>query len=304
MTSSPSCIASWIAVTIANSVTVNWAVSWIVALCALGCAGDREHPLAPHDAKAPSAPSDGEPLRVLHAYTSAFNRGSLPEVLALMSEDIVLLGIDDCRGIPCVGREAVQDGFLGRDADVFYRDRYAREDLYPTVDGNRVTTHFSTRPGRSRVRGAEHMRGLMRFTIVNGRITRIENMFDLEDPETVVIRHSWGEFTFAERDPATGDLLGRVLLANISSAKTKTIVEVQLTGRAVGRRGLIGRLAEGTCAEAGANGRDIQFAEGLDLEAQVDIPIEQLIDSPFKLELRLGDGTRIACGEVPSLPPK
>src|SRR4051794_40796748 len=78
-------------------------------LLTVACACDRpaqQHVTAPH------APSDGTLARVLQAYTDAFNRGALSEVLALMSDDVVAIGMGACKGAPCVGRQAIQAGYL------------------------------------------------------------------------------------------------------------------------------------------------------------------------------------------------
>jgi hypothetical protein len=268
--------------------------SWFALLAVVACAGAAEH--RGYTAMAPGGPPDGEPVRLLREYTSAMNAGDAKKLIALMSDDVEIIGVNNCRGVPCVGRDAAWKGLVeGVAPGVIFRTNVSW-----VVEGDRVTARFSSIELEGRPRGTEHLRGLMQFSVRNGHITRVDNAFDLEDPETLGLRIAFGEVVFGLRAPATGEIVARVLLAAHTTPSATNIV-IQPVERAIGLRGLVAKLIEGTCAQPGGNAQALHLLEGLDLETRIDISLDRMLSTQFRLELER-DGVRVACGDVPRQP--
>jgi hypothetical protein len=207
----------------------------------------------------------------------------------------VVTGLDACKGAPCIGREGARVGYL----QVAIGMKFFRKNSWWNVEGDRVTAHFESHPGVKWPRGAEHVRGTMTFTVRNGLITRIENSFRLDDPETIVIRNNFGDVIFGLRAPDTDEIVARVLVGWLTSASSAIVV--QLVDPRANLHGLSAAVGEGVCGSRNTNARKLQFVGDV-LETRIDIGLDRLALVPIYFELRR-DGLPIACGNLPNPPP-
>jgi ketosteroid isomerase-like protein len=259
---------------------------WIVAVAITGaCSGK----------PGPTPPRGSGPERLMLAYTSALNRGAVDENLALFTDDVEIFGIGNCRGTPCVGREAARIGYL----EEAVAEGIERENVGWTVDGDRVVSWYQVHPGHSWPRTAEYIRGMMTFTVRDGHIARVENRHQIDDPETVVIRQYIGDVLFALRPMGKREILARVQVVKHGPAEVS--IALTLADAVAGRQGLSAWLRDGTCANRTATAREIHVVKGV-WEDRFDIGAERLQTVPFSVELRRGSAP-IACGNFPRKPP-
>jgi hypothetical protein len=262
-------------------------VVWMMAVWTIACG---------HDSPDPKLPIANPPLpAVLRAYTEAMNNAAIDEVLALLSDDVVVVGLDECKGDPCIGRKAAGDGVFN---DVqLPKGVLVRKDLDWKVEGDQVTVHYRATlhyPGLA----IKHVRGWMLFTLRDGHIARLFNAFDLTDPQTVVAQ-SWPnrQKIFALRAP-DDVIVGRAIVTTVHKGAA-TSISIERFDRTVGRKDFVVKLVDGSCEQPAAGARVLHFFEALNLEAIVDTAIDQLFTTPHHLEMLAGDGTRIGCGEIP-----
>jgi hypothetical protein len=212
----------------------------------------------------------------------------MSDVLALMSDDVVVNGIDDCSGAPCIGHEGARTGYLERAMKSVRR----RNESW-SVEGDQITAHYCARPLHWPPAAAQAC-AFMTFTVRNGLITRVDNVFELDDPETVVLRVvAQGNVVIALRDPKTEVIFARVLLQSRGSG---TSLMTTLTDRR-GSRNLTGTLRRGTCKTRDATSSELHFAPGT-LDTRLELTIAQLQTTVFSIELQRA-GIPVACGDLP-----
>lgn len=123
-------------------------------------------------------------VQIVDAYYAAFNRGDWPAMLALLADDVV-------HDINQAGREQGRvafTAFLER-MNRSYRERLEDIVLMASADGRRVAaeyvvhgTYLATDAGLPAARGQPYvLPGGAFFGIVDGRITRVTNYYNLQD---------------------------------------------------------------------------------------------------------------------------
>jgi ketosteroid isomerase-like protein len=245
---------------------------------------------------APVAPRAADhPERLMLAYTSALNRGALDEILALFADDVEIVGVGNCRGTPCIGREAARVGYLAEAV----AEGIERENVGWTVEGDRVISWYQVHPGHSWPRTAEFIRGTMTFTIRDGHIARLENRHQIDDPETVVIRQYIGDVLFALRPIGKREILAHVQVVKHGAAEVS--IALTIADAIAHEQGLSAWLRDGICANRAAGAREIHVVKGL-WEDRIAIGAERLQTVPYSVELRRGS-VAIACGDFPHKPP-
>jgi hypothetical protein len=137
------------------------------------------------------------PENVIREWIAALNRGDLEGIKRVTSDDIVTLGIALCKGTPCTTQKQHMDLFVEGTVKLGFKADKLR--VRPGPRGNWIALVESHLPNDDF--GSQIVRAYWDMTIKDGRITRLENHYDLADPGTVLLRRGLDDFAFSLHNP-------------------------------------------------------------------------------------------------------
>jgi ketosteroid isomerase-like protein len=260
--------------------------------CCAGATLQRPLPAPPDAGQGAARPTAAEQL--FATWTAIYNRGDIAGAIALFADDAVVVGVGDCQGKSCVGRGAIERGFIA--PSIWGGIKWKTTTL--EADATRLRVSWSARVQRKQI-GIDHIRGWTRLTVENGKIVRWVNTYDLHDPETVVWRAAFGEVSFVMRLP--GSVEASPARALLWGADDGTAVSLYLMGTLSDAPGLTARVHRGDCSQPGALVHELAPVADGRSDSFIAAKLEMLVGEQTAIVVTDRAQRVVLCGEVPKL---